>query len=187
MQLLELLMRDGGGDGAAVCVGQFDLDQLSGRADGSDGDGKRFRGRFAGQADFMRPRVIVHPIDVQCVDETQKIADKRRDGMVVEGVRRTGLLDLAIVDENDAIRDIKSLLLVVGDENRRHAQIMMTVAQPTAEFKADFGVESSKWFIQKKIFWINGENACEGDALALPAGKFRRKAFGDPVELDEIE
>ena len=63
----------------------------------------------------------------------------------------------------------------------------MTVAQPTAEFEADFGVESSKWFIQKKIFRIDGENAREGDALALTAGKFRRKAFGDPIELNEIE
>ena len=147
------------------------MDQLAGGADGTDDDGKRIVRRFARQADFMRSHIIVFPVDSQCVDETEKIADKRRNGMVVEGVRRTGLLDLAVVDEHDAIRDIESFLLVMRDENRRDAQIVMAVAQPTAEFEADFCVESSKWFIQKEIFRINGENSCEGDALPLSAGK----------------
>ena len=70
-------MGDGGGDGAAIRIVQFDLNKLSRRANGTDGDRKRFKGRFAGQADFMRPRVIVHPIDAQGVDEAKKIADER--------------------------------------------------------------------------------------------------------------
>ncbi len=187
LQLIILLMWDGGGDRAPLRIVQFDLDELSGRSDGPDDYRQRMIRRFTGQTDFMRACVIVLPVDFQCVDEAEKIADERRDGMVVEGVRRTGLLNLAVVDKHNPIRDVEGLLLVVGDENRRDAEVVVSVAKPTAEFETDFCVQSSKWFVEKKIFRIDGENACEGDALPLPAGKLRRKAFGDPVELDEIE
>ena len=60
-------------------------------------------------------------------------------------------------------------------------------AQPAAQFLAHLRVERAKRLVQQQHLRLHGERAGQRDALALAAGKLRRKSFGERLELDEFQ
>ena len=113
--------------------------------------------------------------------------DEGRGGGVVDLIRRADLLDPALVQDRDAVGELKRFVLIVGDEHRGMAGAVMQLAQPTAQILAHLGVERAERLVEQEHARLDRERARKRDALALPAGKVRRVALLDAGKLDEIE
>src|SRR5207247_114309 len=81
----------------------------------------------------------------------------------------------------------KGFFLVVSDEDRGKAEIVMNLPKRTAELAPDLGVERSEWFVEKKNTRVASEGAGKRHALALASGQLARVARAEPGQLDEIE
>ena len=77
--------------------------------------------------------------------------------------------------------------MVVCHQNAGYAQVVMNIAQPSAQFFAHFGIQRAEGFVQKQEFRFDRKRAGEGDALALTAGELVRIVFGEVGELHEFE
>lgn len=97
------------------------------------------------------------------------------------------MLNAGVGHDDDLIGEFEGFFLVVGDEEGGEADLVVELAEPEAEFFADFGVEGAEGLVEEEDFGVDGEGAGEGDALALSAGEFVGEAIGEAWELDEIE
>ena len=108
-------------------------------------------------------------------------------GLLVELVGGSRLLDLAVVHHHQLLGDVHRLLLVVGDEDRRHVHLLVEVAQPGAQVLADLGVEGAEGLVEQQHLRLHGQRPGQGHALALAAGELGGEAAGQPVELDQAQ
>ena len=107
--------------------------------------------------------------------------------MVVKLLRRADLLDAALIQHDDAIGELHRLVLVMRDEDRGEAGLLVDFAQPTAQILAHAGVERAKGLVEQQHARLDGERARERHALALAARKLRRIAPSKPLELHQFE
>src|SRR5690606_7438269 len=111
-----------------------------------------------------RPEVTDPQIDVMGADEVlaeggdraEEAHDEVRAGPVVEIVRTPYLLDAAAVDDDDLISDLEGLLLVVGDENRCHVDLVVEAAQPVTELLADLGIQGAEGLVEEEHAGLDG-------------------------------
>ena len=68
---------------------------------------------------------------------------------VVDLTRGAHLLDLAAVHHGDRVGDLHRLLLVVGDEDGRHALLIVETAKPLPKLTAHVGVERSEGLVEQ--------------------------------------
>jgi hypothetical protein len=108
-------------------------------------------------------------------------------GMLVEVPRLAGLLDPALVHDDDAIGDLHGLFLVVRHENGRDVDLFVEPAEPRAELLPDTGVEGAERLVEEEDPRLDRERARERHALALAAGELRRVAVREAVELHESQ
>src|SRR4029078_7122037 len=90
------------------------------------------------------------------------------------------LLDPAGVQNGDAVGDLHRLLLVVRDDDRGRARLVVEAAEPFAQLLAHARVERAERLVEEKNRRIDGERAGEAHALALAAGELRGGALGEP-------
>ena len=141
----------------------------------------------AGHADDAEVHVTVHDLAVQDVGRAHEARHERRGRVVVDLVGRADLLDLALVHHDDLVRELQRLLLVVGDEEARDAELAVELVEPAAQVLADARVEGAERLVEQQDAGLGGERAGEGHALALPAGELVGVALGEGRELDELE
>ena len=79
------------------------------------------------------------------------------------------MLDTAVAHHHNAIGELERLFLIVGDEHRGMAGLLVHLQQPAAELFAHLCVESAEGFIEQQQTRLDGERAGEGDALTLTA------------------
>ena len=106
-------------------------------------------------------------------------------GALVELARRADLLDPAVVQDHDAVGDLHRLLLVVGDEDGRHVDLVVQPPQPRAQLGADLGVERAERLVEQQHARLDRQRAGERHALALAAGELRRVARRGSRQADE--
>ena len=53
---------------------------------------------------------------------------------------------------------------------------MLQLAQIVAQPQPYVAVEIGEGFVEQQRVWLMGDGACDGNALLLPAGQFRRLA-----------
>ena len=82
-----------------------------------------------------------------------------------------------VVHDHDAVGDLHRLLLVVGDEDGRHLDLLVQPAQPGAQLGADLGVERAEGLVEQQHARLDRQRAGQGHALALAAGELRRVAL----------
>ena len=63
----------------------------------------------------------------------------------------------------------------------------MQLAQPAAQFLPHLRIERAERFVEQQNFRLHRERAGQRDALALAAGKLRRKSFRQRFKLDEFQ
>ncbi len=93
----------------------------------------------------------------------------------------------SVAKDRDAVGDFQRLFLVVRDEQRGDVDFFVQMAQPAAQFLAHLGVQRAERLVEEQHFRLGGERAGERDALALAAGKLRRKTFRQRLKLDEAQ
>ena len=84
---------------------------------------------------------------------------------------RAGLLDAPVVHDDDLLGDLHRLLLVVGDEDGRHVDLVVQPAQPLAQLGAHLRVERAEGLVEQQHLRLHGQRA--GERHALHAGRRR--------------
>ena len=103
--------------------------------------------------------------------EPTKRATNSRRGPPVDFHRRADLLDLARVHHDDAPGQRHRLDLIMGDENRRGARLLMQAREFDAGAHAQGGVEIRQRLVEQESLGVFDERAPDRHALALAAGK----------------
>ena len=80
------------------------------------------------------------------------------------------LLDLARVHHRDPVRERERFVLIVGDVDKGHLQLLLQRAQLPAELHAQLRVEVRERLVEEEDLGPQHERARDGDALLLPAG-----------------
>jgi hypothetical protein len=78
----------------------------------------------------------------------------------------------AKMHHRNAIGDMLHHGEIVGNENVGEAKPVLQVAQQIKHLRADRDVERGYRFVAYDKLWLDRERPCDGDALALAAGKF---------------
>ena len=138
---------------------------------------------------------LVEELDVVRPDEDVadrlSVADERHHelarGLVVELARAADLLELAVVDHGDLVGDLHRLVLVVGDEDRRHVDDVVQLAQPLAQLRANASVEGAERLVEQEHLRLGRERAGEAHALPLAARELSRIAVAEALQLDEVQ
>ena len=107
--------------------------------------------------------------------------------VVVHVRRRAHLLEAAVVDDGQAVGHLHGLLLVVGDQHRRHGQRVVQVAQPQAQLRAHLGVEGAEGLVEQQHLGLDGQGAGQGHALALAARELGRVALAEVGQAHQLE
>ena len=89
--------------------------------------------------------------------------------------------------QHHAVGDFERFFLVVRDEDAGDVQLVVQAAQPAPQLLAHLGVERAEGFVEQQHARLDRERTGQRDALALATRKLRRKAVGEPVELNEVE
>ena len=119
--------------------------------------------------------------------EVQKLLDECIGRGLADIVGGANLLDGALIDDDDAVGDFESFLLVMGDEEAGQMGGVVKAAQPVAQFFAHLGIERPEGFVEEENFGLDSEGASESHALALSAGELAGKASGEIRELDGLK
>ena len=119
--------------------------------------------------------------------EVQKLLDEGIGREIADLVWSADLLDGAFVDDDDAVGDFESFLLVMGDEEAGQARGIVKAAQPMAQFLAHLGIERPEGFVEEENFRLDSQGTSESHALALSAGELAGKAFSELRELDGLQ
>ena len=81
-----------------------------------------------------------------------------------------------MVHDDDAVGDLEGLLLVVGDEDARDADLIVEASQPAPQLLPDLGVEGPEGLVEQEDPRLDGEGPGQGDTLALPSRELRRES-----------
>ena len=88
---------------------------------------------------------------------------------------------------DDLVRELERLLLVVGDEQTRDAELAVQLVEPAAKVLAHLRVERTERLVEQQHLGLRRERPRERDPLALPARELVRVALGERRQLDEVE
>src|SRR5439155_4600399 len=125
------------------------------------------------------------------VDDVHRRApDELRDEEIgrplVYGVWRAELLEPAGVEHGDAVAHGHGLGLVVGDEDRCHAELLLKRLELRPRMRAQLRVEVRERLIHEEHSRLADDGAREGDTLLLAAGELGgppREEVADAQEL----
>src|SRR5215210_517043 len=118
---------------------------------------------------------------------TDKAHDELAGRVFVEVLGAADLLYCAVVHEDDVIRDLHSLFLVVGDQDRRDVDIIVQPAKPGSELLAHAGVEGADRLVEEEDLRLDGEGSGQGHPLALASRELRGITVGEAFELNQFE
>jgi hypothetical protein len=108
--------------------------------------------------------------------EPMKLATKVVAGRV-HLLGRADLLHAAGVHHDHALRQRHRLDLVVGDEQRGHAQFAVQLLDLEPGLRAQLGVEVGQRLVEQEDLRLAHDGAAHGHALALAAGQLARLAL----------
>src|SRR3954447_6877342 len=152
----------------------------------------------AGLAIGQSVRIEVEPaaseVDAAGVDgdrDAQGLADEmmheRALGLFVHLFRRADLLDASLGEHDDPVGELQRLLLIVRHEHRGNMDLLVQLTKPAPQFLAYLGVERAERFVEQQNARLDGERACERNALALAAGQLVRQPLPERAELHQLE
>lgn len=131
----------------------------------------------------MRPDVGV----AQAVDGPDEAHHELVLGALVDIARLPGLLDPAVVEHHDLLGDLHRLLLVVGNEDRRHVHVLVQAAKPCPQLLAHLRVEGAEGLVEQEHLRLYGEGARERHALTLATRELGWVALGELIEMHQLE
>ena len=106
---------------------------------------------------------------------------------LVDLARRADLHDAALVHHRDLVRQRQRLALVVGDVDRREAELALQALELEAHAVAQLGVEIGQRLVEQQQLRLHHQRARQREPLLLAAGKLGRLAIGELIELHRGE
>ena len=101
------------------------------------------------------------------------LADKVRDKgifrLIVDLLRRSHLLDIALVHDNDRVGHRERLFLVVGDIDKGDSQLIFQADQLILHVLAELQVESAERLVEKQKLRLVYDRTGDGNPLLLAA------------------
>ena len=94
---------------------------------------------------------------------------------------------LPCLHDHDRLGQLQRLLLVVGHQQARHAQLAVQVVQPPPELLADARVQRAERLVQQQDLRAGRQRAGKRDPLALPTRKLVGVAVGERGQLDQLQ
>ena len=94
--------------------------------------------------------------------------------VLVDGVGRPELHDLAQVHDRDPVGDVADDAEVVGDEEVGEAELLLQVLEQVEDLGLDRDVERRDGLVGDDQLRVQGERPGDADALALAAGELVR-------------
>ena len=98
--------------------------------------------------------------------------------MGVNGNGGIHLLDLAAVQQADAVGHDHGFVLVVGDKDGGNVQLLLDAADLHLQTLAQLGINGAQRLIQQQNFWPGDDGAGQCHTLLLAAGKLGRVGVG---------
>src|SRR5262249_18701188 len=133
-------------------------------------------------ADLLRPYGEDPPAAVQDVRRADEAGDERVVGPLVDGLRRTDLLDPALVEDGEPVAHRQRLLLVVCHVDERDPDLTDGALNPLQfdlHLLAELQVESAERLVEEKDLRMIDERARQSDPLTLAARQLRRLAVAE--------
>src|SRR5438874_12022170 len=103
------------------------------------------------------------------VDVAEKMVDERSCRILIDLLRRTGLLDMSLVQHHDTICCFQGFFLVMRHQDARNVQFVMKPPKPASQLLSDFGIQCAEGFIKQEEFRFHGQRSSECNALTLPS------------------
>ena len=122
--------------------------------------------------------------DVTLSDE---VGDEGVLRLVVDVLRGTDLLDLALTHDDDLVGHGERLLLVVGDVDEGDAEPIMHGLQLDLHLLTHLEIERAERLVEEEDLRLVDECTCDGDTLLLTAGQGRDTAVFETLEVDEAQ
>jgi len=185
MHPLENEIRDFPRDGSAVRFCQFDIF----RAD-DDIDGLAVSEAFVGareRSTVNRDKAVFYEDSREEIAVADEVGDKSVLRFVVDHFRRTHLLDVALVHDDDRVGHRQGFLLIVRDINESDAELILETDQFVLHILAQFQIEGTQRFVEQKYARFIDDGAGNRDALLLAAGKIVDAALLKALEVDELQ
>ena len=107
--------------------------------------------------------------------------------LVVDVLRGTDLLDLALTHDDDLVGHGERLLLVVGDIDEGDAHLALDLLKLHLHTLAQLQVKGAQRLIEEENLRLVYERTCDGDTLLLTAGQGRHTAVLEALEVDEAQ
>ena len=130
---------------------------------------------------------VAFKVRVDDIDIADKACDEFVGRLLIDIARSADLLHAALVDDDDLVGNLHGFVLVMGDENARHIELVMHVAQPPHEAFAHLQVKGCKRLVQQQYGGLGRKGAGKGNALALAARKLRGVVPGIAAHLYKID
>ncbi len=145
------------------------------------------RHRFAGGDLGIESHGGRRPVAEQQVRGTEERRDEAGLRPRIEIVRPAAFEQAALVHHADAIGQRERFFLVVRDEDGRHAELALDLADRAAQFLADLGVERTEGLVHQQHLRPVRECARHRDALLLAARELGRQAVVHALERDQAQ
>ncbi len=123
----------------------------------------------------------------QAVHGPDELRDEDVGRLLVDLRGHAELLEPAGAHDADPVRDRERLLLVVGHEQRRDADLELDAADLVAQLGPHLRVEGRERLVEKQDAGADRQRPCEGDALLLAAGELMGEAVRLGREAHELE
>ena len=121
--------------------------------------------------DPVRPRTLVATWPVSRLEVPTKPGHEAGGGLLVDLAGRADLLDAAVVEHRDPVREGQRLLLVVGHEEERDADVALDRLELDLHLLAQLEVEGAERLVEQQHLGPVDQRAGEGHALPLAAGE----------------
>ena len=112
---------------------------------------------------------------------------ERRLRILVHLGRRADLFDAAAVEDGQAVGQGQRLVLVVGHEDERDADVLLDRLELDLHLLAELQVEGAQRLVEQEQLRPVHERAREGDPLALAAGELARLSRLEARQAHELE
>ncbi len=131
--------------------------------------------------------VAVDDVSVQHVRGADEAGDERGGRIVVDLVRRAHLFDPALVHDDDPVRELERLVLVVGHQQAGDPELLVQVVEPVPELLAHPCIQRTERLVEQEDLGPGRERPRERDPLPLTTGELVGVPVPEPRQLHELE
>ena len=95
--------------------------------------------------------------------------------MLKDLLSRTIFHDLAVIHNDDAVRNIADSLNIVRNKNHRETQLRLEVSEQVQDLRANRNVQCGSRLISNDCRWVQRKRACNCNTLTLTTRELTRK------------